>query len=382
MDENIILIDWFAFTVKNVSPEALIGWLGLGDVDFIDGTGHYGYRSSYFFGGMWILYDGREDMGVCVEFSGQGCRQYETCGNRTLETLVRDVLKFDTAHITRLDVAFDDIDKDGDGLLDVLKIDRLARIDRYISKFGKKSGSWSGTHSDSGEKIPLAYSVYFGSPKSDVRFRIYDKAMERGGLDYHWVRFEIQLRDKAAVNFITAEGTVGYKFCGVINNYLRFIVPNKNDSNRRRWASPEWWVKFLSHTECISVFSKKDVDYNLAKVERYLLKQVGNTIYTYCKCVGWAKLRELINDSEHNLNPNQQHLLNEYAAITDDKLTEYKAEKLYSIIKIIGWDEFSELMSKSDSELDTKELKHFAEYKELLTDRVRELLSKRLGKQL
>ena len=130
MDENIILIDWFTFTVKNMTYKALIGWLGLNDVNFETFNGHYGYRSGLFFGGMWILYDGRDDMGVCVEFSGQGCRQYETSGNRPLEFLVSQVLQFETANITRLDVAFDDVDKEGDGLLDIMKIERLVRRDR------------------------------------------------------------------------------------------------------------------------------------------------------------------------------------------------------------------------------------------------------------
>lgn len=382
MDENIILIDWFAFTVKDVSPETIIGWLGLSNVGFLPGKGHYGYKSSLFFGGMWVLYDGREDMGICVEFSGQGCRQYETSGNRTLEVLICDVLRFKSANITRLDVAFDDVDKNSNGLLDVMKIERLVRRDRYISKFGKKSGSWSGNHNDGDEKSPLAYSVYLGSPQSDVRFRIYDKAMERGGLDYHWVRFELQLRRSAATNFITTPGTVGYKFCGVVNNYLRFIVPNKSDSNRRRWASPEWWAKFLSYTEKISVFTKKDVDYNLASIERYILHQAGNTIYTYIKCLGWQQFHELILDSEHNLNVNQEQLISEYTLSNEEKLTKYRAEKLYSVINIIGWDKFSVLMSESEENLTSQQQKQVAEYKDIMTDKVRELLSTMLGREI
>ena len=331
MDENIMLIDWFSFSVKDMDHVALISWLGLSDVDWQPKGGRRGYSSSKTFGKIWIMYDGQivytdkgpRDMGVCVEMSGQGCRQYETSGNRSLETLVNDVSKMENANITRLDIAYDDIDKNGSGLLNVGKIERLARIDRYISKFGSKSGAWSGKHSDGSEKAPLAYSVYFGSPQSHVRFRIYDKAMERGGLDYHWVRFEIQFRDKQAYNFIIAPGKIGYKFTGVINNYLRFITPNKNDTNRRRWASPEWWTKFLSHTEKVSVFTKKDVEYNLAKVERYIRDQAGNTIFTYIKCVGWMRFRELMNETDRNLNPNQQKLIAEYKEIMDEKTREF-----------------------------------------------------------
>lgn len=340
MNENIVLIDWFTFSVRDMSVDAVIGWLGLCDLDWIDRPGHNGYKSAKWYGGMWILFDGQvvqtfdglRDMGICVEFSGQGCRQYETSGNRPLETLVNDVSHFQTANITRLDVAFDDVDKDGNGLLDVMKIERLARKDMYISKFGMRSGEWSGKHSDGGEKNPLAYSVYFGSPRSDVRFRIYDKSQERGGLDYHWVRFELQLRHDAAANFITAPGTVGYKYTGVINNYLRFIVPNKNDSNRRRWASPEWWTRFLSHTEKVSVFTKKDVDYNLSRLERYVFSQAGNSLVTYIKCVGWFKFREMLKscEDEKELNPNQQKLVEEYNQITEGKLEDYRKKNPWS----------------------------------------------------
>ena len=330
MTENIILVDWFSFTVKEFDLRELIGWLGLSNIDWIDCKGHYGYSSGKFYGGMWILYDGRDDMGICVEFSGQGCRQYETSGNRPLHQLVNDVSNIPSSNITRLDVAFDDIDHDGSGLLDVQKIERLARLDRYISKFGSRSGEWSGKHSDGDDKNPLAYSVYFGSARSDVRFRIYDKSQERGGLDYHWVRYEIQLRRQAAFNFIKLDGTIGHKFYGVINNYLRFITPNKSDSNRRRWASPEWWTKFLAHTEKISVFTRKDVDYNLSRLERYVMQQAGNSIVTYINCVGWFKFREVLNSREQELNPNQLKLVDEYKQLISDKTDEYYKKHPYS----------------------------------------------------
>lgn len=323
MDTNIILVDWFSFTLKELDLHTIIGWLGLNSIDWVECKGHYGYSAAKFYGGMWILYEGRENMGICVEFSGQGCRQYETSGNRPLHQLVNDVASIPTANITRLDIAFDDVDHDGDGLLDVRKIERLARHDRYISKFGIRSGEWSGKHTDGSDKNPLAYSVYFGSPRSDVRFRIYDKAQERGGLDYHWVRFEIQLRNEPALNFIKQDGAIGHKFYGVINNYLRFIVPSKTDTNRRRWASPEWWTKFLAHTEKISVFTCKDVDYNLSRVERYVYYQAGNSIRTLIECVGWFKFREMLNALESELNPNQQKLVEEYKQIAEEKKNEY-----------------------------------------------------------
>jgi len=77
MDENIILIDWFSFSVKDMDYVALISWLGLSDVDWQPKGGRRGYSFSKRFGKIWIMYDGREDMGVCVEMSGQALIGYE-----------------------------------------------------------------------------------------------------------------------------------------------------------------------------------------------------------------------------------------------------------------------------------------------------------------
>lgn len=325
--DNIILIDWFCFTTKAFDDiNDVVSWLGLTDVAWADTKGHYGYKSAKSFGGMWIMYDGREDMGICVEMSGQGCRQYETSGVYDLDCLVHLVAQSpDVYHITRLDVAFDDVDKEGDGLLDMSVIDNASRTDMYISKFRSKSGEWSGKHSANDIPNPLALSVYFGSAQSNVRFRIYDKALERGGLDYHWTRFELQLRDKAALAFLSDIAPVGIKYYGLINNNLRFIVPNDTDSNRRRWESPEWWTRFLQTTQKISVYTKKEVDYNMSRLEHYVFDQAGKSIYTYIKCKGlmafWQYMLEYIEGKD--LNDNQLKLIDEYATINEQKLLKY-----------------------------------------------------------
>lgn len=317
MCDNCILIDWFAFTAKDLSdPNVLIDSLGLNAIKFIDVNGHYGYKQAKYYGGIWVLYDGRKDMGVCFEMSGQGCRQYESCAGLALSDFVQLVANNESYHITRIDVAYDDIDHEGDGLLNVSRIDKLARADLYCSKLRSKSGSWSGKHDlDAAKPSPIAYSVYFGSSSSDLRIRIYDKSLERGGLDYHWTRCELQLRDTAAYKFITEHGTVGYKYAAVLNHYIRFVVPDKHDSNRRRWKSPKWWTDFVGEVGKISLYSPKGVEYNLSKLERYVFEQAGNSIYAFIECVGsqyfWLRLKE----REDFLNVNQQSLIAEYKAL-------------------------------------------------------------------
>lgn len=323
MTENIILIDWLTFTCKHMDYKQMIHFLGLEKLNFTDTHGLNGYKSSKAFGGIRVMYDGfKEDMGVCVLMSGQGCRQYETSGQHSLDWLAHFLAKnSDKYNITRLDVAFDDIDHEGDGFLDMNIIDNLARADMYVSRFRSKSGQWSGKHSEDGPSEPLALSVYFGSAKSDVRFRLYDKSKERGGLDYHWTRFEIQLRDNAALNFLKDPHTIGEKFYGVINNNLRFVVRNYTDINRWRWNSPKWWTDFLQSTLKISVFTKKDVEYNMSRLEHFVFDQAGKSIYTYIKCKGFMEfynyLRDFIKDKQ--LNDNQLKLIAEWAATKEER---------------------------------------------------------------
>ena len=335
-----VIYDWFSFTVKGKTLDEVIELSNLSGVSFIETHGHYGYKRAKFFNGIWILYEGSdgtespfaEDMGICVEMSGQGCREYETLDNCNLDTLVNFIAvsqSYDSEHfnITRLDVAFDDIDKEGSGLLDIDLIDNIARSDEggvFVTKFRQCGGSWKRNLSETKEKgfEHPAKTVYFGSEKSEVRFRIYDKAQERGGLDYHWVRFEMQLRHERAYNFLTSELVLGARFCGVINNYLRFVEPLATDSNKWRWNNAEWWNNFLCTLEKITIFTKKDIDYNLGRVENYISYSAGNSIEVLLQCVGLSAFMDLIRKRESKLNQKQEALVAEYKQLQRRRLDE------------------------------------------------------------
>ena len=76
--ENIVLYDWLSFTSKVHTPEDLISALGLSQCPWQEIKGAHGYRDRKYFSCISIHYNGREDMGVWVEMSGQGCRTFET----------------------------------------------------------------------------------------------------------------------------------------------------------------------------------------------------------------------------------------------------------------------------------------------------------------
>lgn len=161
--------------------------------------------------------------------------------------------------VTRLDVAYDDIDHEGNGILDIKKIARYTMHQRFVTKWG--GGMIVDKFKINGNYEPMihALTVQFGSKKSKILLRIYDKAQERGGFDYHWIRAELQFNGERAAGFIKklleTQNSVGELYAGVLKNYLRFI---KLDHTRKeRCTTVGWWEQFLDNAEKIKIFSPK-----------------------------------------------------------------------------------------------------------------------------
>ncbi len=321
LSENSILVDWFSATTKIYDPVSLMYYLGLNIDSFESLSGFYGYRERYYFGGISIHYDKRgeeecKEQSVLLEMSGQGCRQFETSSSVGFGQLFADVEHKDF-HINRVDIAYDDIDKSegGSGLIDIVKLARYTIHQRFVSKW--QGGTVTDSFKINGNNEPMihALTVQFGSNKSDIKLRIYDKAQERGGLGYHWVRAEIVFRDERAAGFIheLMQGApIGKLYGGVLRNYLRFI---RSDATRReRCSTVGWWDKFLDGCEAVRIFTPKDVDYNLARIRHYVTHQAGNSIDTYIQCVG---VDNFLNDIKHRdsvITPEQQRVIREYKA--------------------------------------------------------------------
>lgn len=321
MNENCILIDWFSATTCDFDPVGLIDWLGLNLDDFEHLHGFYFYNDRLWFNGISIHYGRRDDVSgeILLEMSGQGCRQLETSSNKCFDQLFQLVLD-GTFHVTRLDVAYDDISHDDKYLLDIKKIADYTLKQYFVTRWGKGSVTDSFKINGNSEPMVHALTVEFGSNSSEMKLRIYDKAQERGGLDYHWVRAELVLRRDRAAGFIKkymATHKIGEIYSGVMRNYLRFIV---NDATRReRCSTVGWWDKWLDDVEKISLYVKKDVEYNLPRLEHYIVHQCGNSIDTFIQCVGLDAALEAINKRDSRLNSNQQRLIS-LCKFDDDSL--------------------------------------------------------------
>ncbi len=231
--ENIVIYDWLSFTSKKHSPEQIIDALGLSHVPWVESKGARGYKCKKYFSSINIHYDGRGDMGVWCEMSGQGCRTFETLSKHFLagdgwDSMFRWIHE-NGCKMTRLDVAYDDH-------TGILPIDRIVD-DTQCGMWISKSDYWETVLSAVGT------SVFIGAPSSKVRIRIYDKAAERHVPDKHWIRCELQLRDDRAQCFSELTQPIGEAFAGVILNYLRYVEPS-DDQNKWRWPMTDYWRSF------------------------------------------------------------------------------------------------------------------------------------------
>lgn len=290
-NHNAIIFDWLSFTSVSDGVEDLKAMLGLSHVQWIELERPFnGYTHSIYFNGITICWGVPQSWGgeyhkdsTYVNMSGSGCRAYEThSSNCDWNSLLALLVSCEDYHISRLDVSYDDFDNVLD--MDIIYHESLQR-DHMITTF--RRGFWElGILNAKKER-----TVYFGSKKSNLMFRIYDKKEERNRSDLsHWVRWEIQLRDDRACTFVRKyidnDYNIGEVFAGVIYNYLRFVEPEENDSNNRRWGLQEWYQKFIGNAEKIKLFEKKDEEYNLYKLKQTTTKKFGGATATYIQAVG------------------------------------------------------------------------------------------------
>lgn len=292
--ENCYLIDWLSFRCESMTFRQMQEYLGLLDADWQIGPGFYHYKLRYWCGGISIHYGSEECTGVLVEMSGSGCRTYETailrrCSELTAVDIWRemftDILSNDNFVVTRLDVAFDD----HTGVFPMQRMIYDFRRENFCTKF--KAGR--GSRSCKLEMSPhdTAATIYFGSPQSEIRFRIYDKSAERGySENVHWIRFEIQMRRDNAFSFIRHLVDSGFdlptNFIAVVQNYLRFVVPDKNDSNKRRWKMRRYWADFVGDVAPKSLWKPKTTEYNKKKCEDYVFGMAGNSVHALIELDG------------------------------------------------------------------------------------------------
>ena len=294
--ENLVIYDWLSFTSKVHTPDQLISALGLSHVPWIETKGARGYRDRKYFSCISIHYNGRSDMGVWVEMSGQGCRTFESLSNVGWEGIF-SFIRDNGLKITRLDVAYDD----HSGILDIREIANDTQTGMYISR----SDYWETVLSSKGTTVQI------GSPQSKVLIRIYNKAAERGKTDEHWIRVELQLRDDRAVQFTKIPLPIGQAFAGVLLNYLRYVEPG-DDSNKWRWPMTQYWFNLVQDAEKISIYQSPGMEYNEERCKHYVINQAGNAIDACIQMYGLYEFERMIQARTTAPNPKYQQLIQQH----------------------------------------------------------------------
>ena len=305
--ENLILFDWLTFTSHSDSPETVMQLLGLKDVPWQKmEKGRNGYKCRYFFENISILYDGAENMGVCVDMSGTGCRAFETYSTINWKELM-DLLFYnaDDYNVTRLDMAFDD----HTGILDIEQLRDDTDDHMYVSR----SRNWKVEYGSAGT------TIYHGSPKSNMYIRIYDKAAERQLENCHWIRVEMQMRDEIATGFISGlqRNPVGIHFRGVLHNYLRYVRDPGIDCNMSRWPMTDYWVELLEGVQQIRCWSDPGVEYNEFTLAHFVIEQVGNALDCYLRIFGLDDLLRELGNRAVKMSPKYQRLLAKHNNLTE-----------------------------------------------------------------
>lgn len=301
--ENCILVDWLTFTSKGDNEKSIIDFLGLSGVTWVPGKGsRLHYAKTLVFNGITVHYTPdnfnhkKWNEGVCVEMSGSGCRDFETfsdVGFPYVFQYISYLSRAEIGNVTRIDLAFDDFS----GVIPLDTMENYAKNFWFTSRLSCFSIEMSAKTLDPDH---LGVNIYHGSRGSNVSFRFYDKRVERARYDLdHWVRAEIQLRSGAALGFVqqfyndcisedssvSCPDNLGTIFSGIISHYVDYKEPSE-DSNKARWTTCQWWSDFLGECDSISLFSRRDREYNKKRMERYAYQQNHNHTKTMIELDG------------------------------------------------------------------------------------------------
>lgn len=362
--QNVFLIDWLTIVFHGVTAEDVQGLLSLKGVPWtLSPSFINGYPLDLSFDHIHIrhgadrpeFYDdpskARSDMGICLDMSGLGCREFESWSCKTWNDLITDVFRCmgvpgARMSVTRLDLAYDD----HAGLLNIWQMKRDIEDRNYISKSKKSMIIWS----DDQESDIHGLTLEVGSKKSPVLIRIYDKAAERGYRhERHWIRVELQLRqDRAleAFKLLFQRESIGMVASGIIRNYCMFVTPTA-DSNRARWPIAEYWQRVLDGMEKLRVWYSPGEEYNFSKTENHLIHQYGQIIQVLDQIYpeGLDPLLARSREAHPVLKPKYQAVIDKeraYRQLRDDEIRQLRRQYGFS-----GPDEFGSYIQTEFAEL-------------------------------
>lgn len=330
-------VDWVQVTFKNVQNlQKIYEILDIEESEFKDmSSSIYGYRSHKACGHISILYDGKSDMGIHVQMTGQGCREYEVLNKRNWKEFMMVCFE-NNGNFTRIDGAIDDICYGDEKPYFTLNgLYRKIKDGCVQSKF-KKGKRVESFMIDDGKGI--GETLYFGREQSDMQIRIYEKDYERleNGKELEedltaWNRTEIQCRRdraQALALYILNNENFGEVMSGILKNYLCFKVKNPNETNKSRWKTCKWWDDFLGDVEPLKL-TMIAPDRTIDTIRQWVDKQVAPSLATLFTATGGdtKMIIDLLDDGLLRMSEEQKRLASEAKVIYDNEKEEIRRKK-------------------------------------------------------
>lgn len=291
-----ICIDWLEFTISYdffSDFESVVDViLQLDPFSFQQQkTGGNGYEYRFYdpISEITVLFGTRRDMGIHVRMTGNALRLYAV-DNDVVSLLQRLVSVH--ARFSRVDMALDDKTKK---FFTVDYLEQCVKNGLTVTKWNKCNPVHPFNMSDGS---CIEKTLYFGSMKSSIYMRVYDKGIEQNyknkNTDYSdgdWIRWEIVFRSKHADQLIMRLIESDYDFTvfsGILLSYFK-VVQNTGDSNRSRLPLHPLYAELLNYASKVKLFFDRPVK-SVERAMSWIDSQVMPTlagIYKYSQIMGF-----------------------------------------------------------------------------------------------
>lgn len=304
MASSSIHYDWIEYTIPDLLPWEHIRDLDLSPNDFEEIQGGLGYKKSNLHTyGIRVYYDGREDMGTHVRFTGNSVSWYSKHFDilRIFQVVISSLGKF-----TRIDIALNlynfafTIDflnsKISDGL--------ISSQWRSVSEFKQRDMNCNLTGN----------TLYLGSRTSNVFLRFYDKFLESKEEKWkNFERLEIEYKSDSAniIGTLTAQGDdIRDLFFGTLYKYLK-VFAYEQGKNKARWPPCPIYNSMYKNAKELKL-TYPDVEMTLAQVKETFRRQSSSIAHVLDVCGEADYMINVMDAAEHKLKSKHRRIIERY----------------------------------------------------------------------
>lgn len=296
-----VMIDYLRLSFFDASPKDIIQRiLRMNELEFeTRSTGLYMFDKVSVRGNIWVFWHTKETTkNVLIQFSGQGCREYELVlkeRNTDWQEFLLELWQrqgrlescYSRVQCSRIDIAIDEMwmreDEKYFDLFSILEKQHNGLVEDSFKLFE----NYGGYYTESGVTRNKGLSLYYGSRKSPLFFNFYEKryeisnreriSVEDALLKYGiYNRYELRCAAEKAMEIIerfitgTNLGEIG---AGLIND--KVTVYDLLDSESR--IINERWAKMFRTARELN-FTMKAEKFSIERAERWFETQVAPTL--------------------------------------------------------------------------------------------------------